>query len=139
MYCLQNQVLVSCNRRQEATSVPQMRNYKFNSIRRFGNSPAMTERKHSLTSDELRRVWQSDEWKEFVGKNLGDRCSLCGSKESLLLHHRTFVYKPKSYMDSSRVVIVCKRCHHLIHTHNVTKLEAILKKNRDRLQRKDEL
>ena len=99
----------------------------------------MGKGRHALASTALHKIWQSDEWKEFVRKNLGDHCMFCGSNESLLLHHRTLVFKVESYMDSSRVVTLCKRCHRLVHTHNLKELSAMMKKNRERLHRNDEL
>jgi 5-methylcytosine-specific restriction endonuclease McrA len=102
----------------------------FEKWRSFKLRPVRVRRRHALTSGELRKIWQSDEWKEFVRKNLKDQCMFCGSRDALVLHHRTLVFKVESYMASSRVVTLCNRCHHLIHTRNVKELSAIQEKNR---------
>lgn len=70
------------------------------------------------TKDKYHRYLKSNWWKEIKEKNLKQKCEICFSKYSLLLHHFSYkdLYKPTLKKASRNTITVCNSCHHVIHT-----------------------
>jgi 5-methylcytosine-specific restriction endonuclease McrA len=59
---------------------------------------------------------KSPEWKTTRLRALrtwGDACQLCGSKERIEVHHRTYARLTKEKMED--LMVVCHSCHEKIH------------------------
>jgi 5-methylcytosine-specific restriction endonuclease McrA len=47
-----------------------------------------------------------------------DSCRVCGSKESLDVHHRTYRYRGEERMED--LITLCRPCHELFHKNGKT-------------------
>lgn len=60
---------------------------------------------------------KSDEWKatsKTVKEKIGNRCNLCGTRESVLCTHHIY-YDYSDLCDPRYLICLCKECHHVTH------------------------
>ena len=70
----------------------------------------------SLQPDSYKKYLRSPQWaikREKVLRRDGYKCTQCGSKRSLQVHHKTYarIYKEKL----EDLVTLCKKCHKKVH------------------------
>ena len=78
---------------------------------------------------DYKKLLNNPKWKkkrQTILKRDGFKCTVCGSKENLHIHHTYYVWgiKPWCYPNIS-LITVCEECHHQYHLYNE---DVILKK-----------
>jgi 5-methylcytosine-specific restriction endonuclease McrA len=58
------------------------------------------------------REWQRRRWGAI--KRAGGKCSACGSREALQVHH-THYHDPRGMEAAASLVVLCDSCHRTIH------------------------
>lgn len=81
---------------------------------------------------------KSDEWKatsKTVKEKIGNRCNLCGTRESILCTHHIY-YDYSDLCDPRYLICLCRECHHVTHE-MIDNFKSLPKKDRVVMYDKD--